>query len=331
MCKRGFGPYGTPPILRRIMLGMSGPLLDVCDIRKRYGRLDALAGVSFAIDEGELFGLLGPNGAGKSTLLGILAGLNAATSGAVQLGGRRVAPENRDVRRQIGIAPQSLALYPDLSARENLQFFGRLYEMPATDLEQRVDEVLAAIGLTERANDRVGTYSGGMQRRLNLGAAVLHRPRIVFLDEPTVGVDPQSRAHIFDEVRRLNAAGTTVVYTSHYMEEVQSLCRRVGILDRGRLIACDSVPNLLRTSGGDVRLHVIDPSELFRNRLSAISGASLSEVPGQFVLHCDDLSATVGGVLDAIRSTDANVTDLRTQEPNLERVFLSLTGRDLRD
>jgi ABC-2 type transport system ATP-binding protein len=303
------------------------PLLEVRDLTKRYGQIEALSGVSFDIAAGELFGLLGPNGAGKSTLLAILGGLASATSGSVRLLGD-VPTANRGA---IGVAPQNLALYPDLTARENLTFFGKLYGLNGSDLARRVDEILTTVGLTDRAGDRVGAFSGGMQRRLNLGAAIVHRPRIVLLDEPTVGVDPQSRAHIFDEVRRLNAAGTTVVYTSHYMEEVESLCRRVGILDHGRLIACDSVDGLLQTLGGKIILQGERPSQHLRSSLSALPGVKLSETPTELILRCDDVRATVPRLLAIVKETDATIAGLDIREPNLERVFLHLTGRDLRD
>jgi ABC-2 type transport system ATP-binding protein len=303
------------------------PLVEVRDLIKRYGSLDALAGVSFDIEAGELFGLLGPNGAGKSTLIAIMSGLATATTGSVRLLGG--APQ--DNREAIGLAPQELALYPDLSARENLTFFGKLYGLSGPSLAERVDSVLATIGLSDRAYDRAGTYSGGMQRRLNLGAAIIHKPRIVFLDEPTVGVDPQSRAHIFDEVRRLNAAGTTVVYTSHYMEEVQALCRRVGILDHGKLVACDTVAGLLQTLGGTIVLRLEQSTPAIRARLAALPGVQMTETPADWSLRCEDVQATVPRVLAAARELDATITKLDIQEPNLERVFLHLTGRELRD
>jgi ABC-2 type transport system ATP-binding protein len=303
------------------------PLVEVRDLTKRYGSLEALASVSFDIEAGELFGLLGPNGAGKSTLIAIMAGLASATSGAVRLLGG--APG--DNREAIGIAPQEQALYPELSARENLTFFGKLYGLEGSSLSDRVDSVLATIGLSDRAHDRAGTYSGGMKRRLNLGAAIVHRPRIVFLDEPTVGVDPQSRAHIFDEVRRLNAAGTTVVYTSHYMEEVQALCRRVGILDHGKLIACDTVAGLLQTLGGTIILQLAKPMPAVRTRLAALPDVHLSDITDDWILRCDDVQATVPRVLAVTKELDATITKLEIQEPNLERVFLHLTGRELRD
>jgi len=303
------------------------PLVEVRDLTKRYGSVHALAGVSFAIEAGELFGLLGPNGAGKSTLIAIMSGLATPTSGAVRLLGG--APG--DNREAIGIAPQEQALYPELSARENLTFFGKLYGMDGSSLSDRVDSVLATICLRDRAGDRTGTYSGGMRRRLNLGAAIVHQPRIVFLDEPTVGVDPQSRAHIFDEVRRLNAAGTTVVYTSHYMEEVQALCRRVGILDHGKLIACDTVAGLLQTLGGTIILRLAQATPVVRTRFAALPDMHLSDAAGDWILRCDDIQAAVPRVLALAKDLDATITNLEIQEPNLERVFLHLTGRDLRD
>jgi linearmycin/streptolysin S transport system ATP-binding protein len=303
------------------------PLLEVRDLTKRYGRIEALAGVTFDIAAGELFGLLGPNGAGKSTLIAISTGLITATSGSVRVLG--AAPES--ARHEVGLAPQDLALYADLTARENLAFFGKLYGMNGAGLARRVDDLLQVVGLADRADDRVGTFSGGMQRRLNLGAAIVHRPRIVFLDEPTVGVDPQSRAHIFEEVRRLNAAGTTVLYTSHYMEEVQALCRRVGILDRGRLIACDTVKGLLQTLGGTIVLRVEHVTSNLRSRLSALPDVKLSETPTEIVVRCDDVPATVPRVLAIAKDLDASITGLDIREPNLERVFLHLTGRELRD
>jgi ABC-2 type transport system ATP-binding protein len=303
------------------------PLVEVRDLTKRYGSLEALAGVSFDIEAGELFGLLGPNGAGKSTLIAIMSGLATPTSGAVRLLGG--PPEAN--RQAIGVAPQELGLYPDLSARENLTFFGKLYGMNGGSLAERVDSVLQTIGLSDRGHDRAGTYSGGMQRRLNLGAAIVHKPRIVFLDEPTVGVDPQSRAHIFDEVRRLNAAGTTVIYTSHYMEEVQALCRRVGILDHGKLIACDTVAGLLHTLGGTIVLRLAKPTSAVRARLASLPQVHLSDTPAGLIIRCEDVQATVPRVLAVAKELDATITRLEIQEPNLERVFLHLTGRELRD
>ncbi len=231
-------------------------LLDVQALHKRYGPIVALDHVSFGVAEGEIFGLLGPNGAGKTTLLSILSGLLQPSGGEVRIAGRPLRATDRELRRAVGMVPQELALYGELSARENLLFFGELYGLRGADLRGRVNEVLAAIGLADRADDRADTFSGGMKRRLNLGIALVHRPRLLLLDEPTVGVDPQSRNHIFEEVRRLNRAGVTIVYTSHYMEEVQALCQRIGIIDHGRLVASDTLANLLRRVRSVIRCRV---------------------------------------------------------------------------
>jgi ABC-2 type transport system ATP-binding protein len=310
--------------------GMGGAFLDVDKLHKRYGRAAALETVSFKVADGELFGLLGPNGAGKSTLIAILSCLMPATNGRATLLGEELSPANAVVRRLIGIVPQDLAIYPDLTARENLTFFGQLYGVGGTALRDGVDEVLAAVALFDRADDRAGTFSGGMKRRLNLGAALVHRPRILFLDEPTVGVDPQSRNHIFEGVRRLSAAGTTIIYTSHYMEEVQALCSRVGILDNGRLIACDALPTLLKTLDGVIRFRVPQAPAGLAEQLTALP-AKVIVADNVFELHAADVQPVLTQLLSLLNDRNVHVADLTVQEPNLERVFLHLTGRELRD
>jgi ABC-2 type transport system ATP-binding protein len=311
---------------------MPAPILDVIDLHKRYGATVALERVSFDVEQGEMFGLLGPNGAGKTTLLSIVSCLLPATSGKVRILGRTVRASDRDLRRHIGIVPQELALYGQLTARENLHFFGELYGLRGAELRRRVDEVLEAVALADRAGHRVDTFSGGMKRRLNLGAALVHRPELLLLDEPTTGVDPQSRNHIFEEVRRLNAAGVTVVYTSHYMEEVQALCPRIGIIDHGRLIACDTLPALLRQLEGLIRFRVPELTPELRRRLQELPGVKLIERDGQDpVLQCHDVPGTLLRLLSALKDLHLDLTGLETEEPNLERVFLHLTGRALRD
>ncbi|HEX4589280.1 MAG TPA: ABC transporter ATP-binding protein [Gemmataceae bacterium] len=307
-----------------------GDFLDVRDLRKRYGRTVALDGVSFQVAPGELFGLLGPNGAGKSTLIAILSCLLTADGGRATLLGEDLAPANAAARRLIGIVPQDLAIYPDLTGRENLTFFGKLYGLGGPNLRKRVDQVLEAVALLDRADDRAGGFSGGMKRRLNLGAALVHQPRILFLDEPTVGVDPHSRNHIFEGVRRLNAAGTTVIYTSHYMEEVQALCSRVGILDHGRLIACDTLPSLLQTLDGVIRFRVPAPAAGLSERLTSLP-ARVQMEDGIFELHAAEVQPVLTRLLGLLNDQNVHVADLTVQEPNLERVFLHLTGRALRD
>src|SRR5215831_1004759 len=246
---------------------MAAAMLEGINLTKDYGSTRALDRVSFRVEEGEMFGLLGPNGAGKTTLLSIVCGLLPATAGEVRLRGQLLREGTRELRREIGIVPQEVALYGELTARENLVFFGELYGQGGPALRHRVEEVLAAVGLTANADQRTHTFSGGMKRRLNLGAGLVHRPRLLLLDEPTVGVDPQSRNHIFEEVRRLNADGVTVVYSSHYMEEVQALCPRIGIIDHGRLIACDSREGLLRQLEGLIRFQVPNVTPALRERI----------------------------------------------------------------
>ena len=310
---------------------MAEPMLEVIDLTKNYGGTLALDHVSFRVEEGEMFGLLGPNGAGKTTLLSIVCGLLSATSGEVRLCGRPLR-DSRALRGAIGIVPQEVALYSKLTARENLTFFGELYGMGGAALRQRVDEVLTAIGLTANADQRTSTFSGGMQRRLNLGAGLVHQPRLLLLDEPTVGVDPQSRNHIFEEVRRLNAAGVTVVYTSHYMEEVQALCTRVGIVDRGRLVQCDTLPNLLALLGGQVRVRVDRIRPVLLDRLGELPEVRLTrQGDRELILQCRDAKDTLVRLVGVLNELQVELTGLEIEEPNLERVFLHLTGKALRD
>ncbi len=308
------------------------PALEVIDLRKCYGATVALDGVSFRVDEGEMFGLLGPNGAGKTTLLSIVSCLLEPTAGEVRIRGRRVEPADRDLRREFGIVPQELAVYEELTARENLIFFGQLYGLRADPLRRRVDEILEAVGLREGADRRVYTFSGGMKRRLNLGASLVHGPRLLLLDEPTAGVDPQSRNRLFEEVRRLNQEGVTIVYTSHYMEEVQALCTRIGIIDHGHLIACDTLTGLLRQHEGAVRFRVNEVSPVLRERVKGLPGVRLSEGPGTALeLECRDVKGTLLRLMALLNELQVELTSLETEEPNLERVFLHLTGRALRD
>jgi ABC-2 type transport system ATP-binding protein len=307
-------------------------MLEVINLHKRFGATVALDRVSFQVAAGEMFGLLGPNGAGKTTLLSIISCLQPATGGEVRILGRPVRPGDLELRRHFGIAPQELAVYGELTARENLTFFGELYGLGGQDLRLRVEELLAAVGLQDRANRRVETFSGGMKRRLNFAAALVHRPGLLLLDEPTAGVDPQSRNHLFEEIRRVNAAGVTVVYTSHYMEEVQALCPRIGIIDHGRLIACDTLPALLHQLNGLIRFRVPAVRAALRERVKHLPGTVLAERDGQpLELSCQDVKASLLQLVAALNELNVELISLETEEPNLERVFLHLTGRELRD
>lgn len=302
--------------------------LEIDDLHKHYGQTAALRGVSFQVNAGELFGLLGPNGAGKTTLLSIVSCLLEPTDGAVRILGVDLETNAGELRRQIGIVPQEIALYGELSARENLAFFGRLYGMNGNDLSRRVDGILEAVGLSDRAESRVATFSGGMKRRLNLGAALVHQPRLLLLDEPTTGVDPHSRNHIFEEVRRLNAAGMTIVYTSHYMEEVQALCNRVAILDQGRLIACAPLADLIQQMDGVIRFRVPLVTPVLRERITGLPNSRLIErYDRPLELICRDVEGTVLRLLGILNDLKVELLSLETEPPNLERVFLDLVNR----
>lgn len=311
---------------------MPSPLVEVVDLEKHYGATKALDRINFAVGEGEIFGLLGPNGAGKSTIVSILACLLEASGGKALILGHTANPADRAVRRQLGIVPQEIALYAELTARENLEFFGRLYDVTGRALRDRVDRLLEATGLVEQADQAVATFSGGMKRRLNLGAALVHEPRLVLLDEPAVGVDPQSRAHLFEEIRRLHRAGTTILYISHYIEEVQTLCSRVGIIDHGHLIACDTLPALLQLLEAVIHFRVAEVKPALRELLSAIPQSRWTEFgDGRVSLHCRDVKDTLPRLIAATAQTQTELLSIETVEPNLERVFLHLTGSSLRD
>jgi ABC-2 type transport system ATP-binding protein len=310
---------------------MASAILQVRDLVKHFGEVTALDGVSFDVKEGEIFGLLGPNGAGKTTLLSIVSCLLEPTAGEARILDRAVRRSDRELRRHIGIVPQELAIYSELSARENLLFFGGLYGMRGADLEGSVVGILKAVGLEDRGRQRAGTFSGGMKRRLNLGAALVHRPQLLLLDEPTTGVDPQSRNHIFEEVRGLNAQGVTIVYTSHYMEEVQALCPRIGIIDHGRLIACDALPNLLQQLTGLIRFRVPVLTPALRERLKQLPEVRLAEANETCALECRDVKTALLQLVAILNEQQTELTSLEIEEPNLEHVFLHLTGRALRD
>src|SRR5262245_353694 len=311
---------------------MADAVLEVADLHKRYGATVALDGVLLTVEAGEVFGLLGPDGAGKTTLLAIVSGLVRADRGTVRLFSKPFTHDHREMRRLVGLGTQDLSIYPDLTARENLRFFGKLYGLRGKQLESLVDAELAAVGLTDRANDRVNTFSGGMKRRLNLAAAVVHRPKLLLLDEPTTGVDPQSRNHIFDQVRALSAAGMTIIYTSHYMEEVQTLCRRIAILDHGKVRACDTLPNLLKQLDATLRVTLANAPQNFATRLAAIPGVKrVRPTESGFELVVEEIGPALAKVAAVCTATRTELCTSTTTDPTLERVFLHLTGRALRD
>lgn len=307
-------------------------LLEIDGITKKYGHFTALDEVSLTVQRGDMFGLLGPNGAGKTTLLSIISCLMDPTNGRMRLDGEPLLRSDRNIRRRIGIVPQELALYGELTARENLRFIGQLYDLSGAQLRKHTAEVLELTGLTERADQQAQKFSGGMQRRLNLGLALMHRPELLLLDEPTAGVDAQSRNHIFEGVKRLNAEGMTIIYTSHYMEEVQTLCSRVGIIDHGKLIACDELSKLLQTLDGLVRFQVPEITPTLRQKLDELAVEKVRQKDeSKIEIDCRDVTSTVLQVVALLNELQMKMTNLETVQPNLERVFLDLTGRALRD
>ena len=312
---------------------MSEPILVANDLNKSFGEIQAVKGVSLQIARGEVFGLLGPNGAGKTTTISMLTGLLEPTSGSITVDGMDVKKHTAEVKAKLGLVPQELALYPTLSARQNLLFFGRIYGLTGKDLHRRVDEVLEMIGLTERANDAVEDYSGGMKRRVNIGAGLLHKPDVLFLDEPTVGVDPQSRNAIFESVEALNRAGMSVIYTTHYMEEAQRLCHRVAIVDEGELIALDTPTALIRSLGGGIVFIGIAegaPEDLTGRIAHAPAVKAATRTDSQIKIETQRLQEGLMAALDITNQLDVRITSLEILEPNLESVFLNLTGKKLR-
>ncbi|MCC6215646.1 MAG: ABC transporter ATP-binding protein [Polyangiaceae bacterium] len=296
--------------------------MRVSGLRKRFGSVDAVAGLSFHADPGETVGLLGPNGAGKSTTMALLVGLLAPDAGSIEIAGTS-DPTRPAARRRLGIAPQDLALYSELTAEENLRFFGRLHGLRGRRLAERVERCLAMAGLQERRDDRVGTFSGGMQRRLNVAAALVHDPSVVLLDEPTVGVDPQSRNHILDALGQLRSEGRTLLYSTHYMEEATRLCDRVVVVDRGRVLAEGTVPDLVARHGGRSRAHFTLATPPPPG--TCVGGRPLHEFGG--VLETDDPTQALAELARSGLALEA----VTVESPNLERVFLNLTGRTLRD
>jgi ABC-2 type transport system ATP-binding protein len=311
-------------------------ILHVQNLVKNYGDFKAVKGVSFYIEEGEIFSLLGPNGAGKTTTISMLSTLYTPTSGDAIIGGHSITKDPMGVRGIIGVVPQDLALYEDLTARENLIFWGQMYNLSGKSLTTRVDEVLEQIGLTDKAKDRVKTYSGGMKRRVNIGVGLLHKPRLLFLDEPTVGIDPQSRRAILDTVKDLNNQGMTLLYITHYMEEAEELSHRVGIIDHGEMIAIGTQKELTQQVGEaeTLILHVgeNDDSEALAKTLKDIQGVQqATAVDHEVSVVCAEAEDVLAAVVTKANDRGIKIRSIDIREPNLEAVFLHLTGRALRD
>ena len=315
---------------------MPGPIVVAQDLRKSFETTEAVRGLSFSVLESEIFSLLGPNGAGKTTTISMLSCLLPPTAGDARLGGHSVSSAANEVKKIIGVVPQEIALYQSLNAEQNLRFWGSMYGMSGGDLKARIAEVLAQVGLSDRAKERVENYSGGMKRRLNIAAGLLHRPKILFMDEPTVGIDPQSRRNILDMVKALRGEGMTVIYTTHYMEEAEELSDRVGIIDHGQLIAVGTQSELTQLVGSQVTVRCA----VGEGEATAEAAAAMAALPAvtqavaqdnELVLTVPDTAATLPAIMREIGQLSLNLRSVEIEEPNLEAVFLHLTGHALRD
>ena len=309
-------------------------MIQVDGLRKHYGKVKAVDGISFEVREGEIYGLLGPNGAGKTTTLSVLAGLLEPDEGRVLFQGVDLATSPLEVKRQLGVVPQEVALYPELTGRENLRFWAGMYGLSGAPLTDAIDRVLDQVGLTGKADVQVKKYSGGMKRRLNLSLGLVHGPRVVLMDEPTAGIDPQARINILDVVRQITAAGTTVLYTTHYLEEAESLCNRIGIMDHGKILAEGTLEQLKRMLGegevvtvrgefaGEAARRIVDGKDSIK---------IISADDGQLVLSAVGARNGAVDLLSTVLHSELKIDGVSIQPPSLNGLFLKLTGRELRD
>jgi ABC-2 type transport system ATP-binding protein len=308
--------------------------IEVLNLHKSFGENQAVQGVSFDVTQGEIFSLLGPNGAGKTTTISMLSCLLRPDDGDARVMGHSIRTDAMGVKSVLGVVPQEIALYEDLTARENLSFWGKMYGLRGSALKKRVDEVLEVIGLLDRANERVGKYSGGMKRRVNIGVALLHKPKVIYMDEPTVGIDPQSRRSILDSVVALKDQGMTVLYTTHYMEEAQELSNHIAIMDHGRMIVNGTHDELVKLVGGQTRIDLtlmMDDDKVVEAWRSTKGVTHVATENGTISVLVEDSNLVLPKLFEAATKQSARITSVDIREPNLEAVFLHLTGRALRD
>jgi ABC-2 type transport system ATP-binding protein len=310
------------------------PAIEVLDLHRSFGETKAVQGISFEVRQGEIFSLLGPNGAGKTTAISMLSCLLRPDEGDARVMGHSIRSDPMGVKSVLGVVPQEIAVYEDLTARENLTFWGKMYGLRGAALASRVDEVLDIIDLRERAGERVGKYSGGMKRRVNIAVALLHKPKVIYMDEPTVGIDPQSRRNILDSVVTLKDQGMTVLYTTHYMEEAQELSDQIAIMDHGKLIACGTHESLVKLVGQQTRIDLTLDVEARRvlGAWRSVAGVTrVSAEDGLVSVLADDSNRVLPRLFESATRHSARITSVDIREPNLEAVFLHLTGRALRD
>lgn len=308
-------------------------MLLVKDLVKRYGDKTAVDHIGFSVEDGEIFGLLGPNGAGKSTTINIITGLLKGDGGSIAVDGMDLNTHLNECKRLLGIVPQDLAIYHDLSALQNVMFFGSLYGLSGRALKERAEETLDFVGLADRARDKAKTFSGGMKRRLNIACGLVHRPKLLILDEPTVGIDPQSRNHILESIRRLNEEGMSILYTTHYMEEAQQLCSRIAIMDAGKIIAQGTLPELRGLIGNGRSMVLSADGDMPLEALRGIEGVGDVQMQGngRCRISLPAQGNQIADIMALLTAKGLHVSDLSVSEADLEDVFLTLTGRSLRD
>ncbi|MBZ9685521.1 ABC transporter ATP-binding protein [Clostridium estertheticum] len=309
-------------------------IVEIKNLVKRYKDFIAVDNLSLSIKEGEIFGLLGPNGAGKTTTINTILGLSKKDSGEVKIFGKSMDKSEGEIKRNTGIVPQNIALFNDLKAYENVEFFGRLYGLRGRLLKERVEEALEFTGLLDRKNDYPLKYSGGMQRRLNIACAIVHKPKLIIMDEPTVGIDPQSRNHILNSVRRMNESGSTVIYTSHYMEEVEELCTDIAIMDHGKVIAKGTKEHLKSLVEKEEKLTVTlsNVNYTMVEQIRKISGVIDCELGDRkLTVTSQNGSKNLSRIIDSINNSNSEILGIDVDKPSLEGVFLTLTGKKLRD
>jgi ABC-2 type transport system ATP-binding protein len=307
-------------------------MINVSNLKKSFGTIEALKGISFNIPQGECYGLLGPNGAGKTTTISIMSTIVEPNEGDVSIAGYDLMKNPLECKKNIGVVTQEIALYNELSAYDNLLFWGGLYHVPIPELIGRIDETVNLLGLTDRKNDKIKTYSGGMKRRINIASALLHRPKVLFMDEPTVGIDPQSRNLIFEVVEKLHKEGMTIVYTTHYMEEAERLCDRIGIIDNGEIIAQGTLDEL-RTSGSMKETVVISFSNLTEERCTALvkDWKDLQRFDDTIHFYSMNIQVDLSKIILKCNDAGLDIGHIDIRKTNLETIFLSLTGKQLRD